>query len=263
MSLDQDDRAHELMQAAYRLLVETTDEDVFQSVKETLRQYTAMSSEELVEEYAPHYSARFECDTMYTIYGSGDVIVSNHVVPSGDVPPLPRIGLQMRLLGAYDRFTWYGRGPHETYADRKLGGRIGVYSGTVDDQHVPYVVPQESGNKTDVRWAALTDESDEGLLIVGMPLLNVSAHRFTTQDLDKAKHSYELVRRDDVTLNLDYAHSGLGNASCGPGVLPRYEIEPRECRYSLRLRPFSMRESSPAELSKQVMACGQEDGCEN
>jgi hypothetical protein len=197
---------------------------------------------------APPCKTRFECDITYTVYGSGDVVIHTHMVSGGDLPPLPRVGLQMCLPGQYDNFTWYGRGPHETYADRKLGAEVGVYSGTVDEQYVPYITPQENGNKTDVRWVALTSESGVGLLVVGMPgehegsrLFNVSAHHFTTEDLAQARHTYELRRREDITLNLDDAQSGLGNASCGPGVLPHYLLEPREVRFSLRLRPFSQR----------------------
>ena len=165
----------------------------------------------------------------------------------------------MCLPGAFDNFTWYGRGPHETYIDRKQGAKVGVHSGTVDEQYVPYIVPQENGNKTDVRWAALTDERGLGLLVVAgaadvdQPWLNVSVHHYSAQDLTQATHTHKLERRDEVTLNLDYAQSGLGNASCGPGVLPQYKLEPREVRFSLRLKPFSTAESSPAELSKRVL----------
>ena len=196
---------------------------------------------------------RFECHITYDVYGSGDVVIQAHVVPGGDLPPLPRIGLQMCLPGRYNALTWYGRGPHETYADRKLGAKVGLYSGTVDEQYVPYITPQENGNKTDVRWAALADEGGVGLLAVGMPWLNVSAHHFTTEDLTQATHTYELERRDEITLNLDYAQSGLGNESCGPGVLPQYLLQPHEVRFSLRLRPFSEQATSPAELSKQII----------
>jgi hypothetical protein len=210
-------------------------------------------SRELKQSFMPHDSARFECNYAYTIYGSGDVILDLHVVPNGNLPPLPRVGLQMCLPGQYEHFAWYGRGPHETYADRKLGAKVSVYGGTVDEQYVPYVVPQENGNKTDVRWVALTNEDGVGLLVVGMPLLNVSAHHFTPQDLTQATHTYELQRRDDITLNLDYAQSGLGNGSCGPGVLPQYLLEPNEIRFKLRLRPFSTRDDPPSALSKQII----------
>jgi len=202
---------------------------------------------------APDRVDGFDCAYTYTIYGSGDMIIDTHVLPSEKLPPLPRIGLQMLVPGGYERFTWYGRGPHETYSDRKEGALVGVYSGTVDEQYVPYIMPQENGNKTDVRWVALTNEDGIGLLAVGMPSLEVSAHHFTTEDLTQAKHTYELKRREDITLNLDYRQSGLGNASCGPGTLPQYLIEPKEVHYSLRLRPFSLKEASPMALSKYVI----------
>ncbi|MEE8391782.1 MAG: hypothetical protein V3S14_13440, partial [Anaerolineae bacterium] len=251
--LDRADRIPELLKAAYTSLVESPDTGIPAEVKEALTQFQNTSPEEFKRSLMPHDAARFECNYVYTIYGSGDVIVDTHVVPDGNLPPLPRIGLQMRLPGQYDNFTWYGRGPHETYADRKLGAKIGVYGGTVDEQYVPYVMPQENGNKTDVRWVALTNAAGIGLMAVGMPLLNVSAHHFTTQDLTQAIHTYELERRDSITLNLDYKQSGLGGASCGPGTLPQYLIEPREVRFSLRLRPISLQASSPLEVGKQVI----------
>jgi len=272
--LDRCDRIPELLKATHSFLTEASEAGIPEEAKQALAKYKNMSPKELKEAFAPHYTARFECDYTYTVYGSGDVVVETCVVPGGDLPPLPRIGLQMCLPGEYENFTWYGRGPHETYADRKLGAKVGVYSGTVDEQYVPYIMPQENGNKTDVRWVALTDDGGVGLLAMAppsvpptggkdprnppyeeerTPLLNVSAHHFTTQDLTEARHTYELERRDEITLNLDYAQSGLGNGSCGPGVLPQYLLEPHEYRYSLWLRPFSLRESSPAELSKQVI----------
>jgi beta-galactosidase/beta-glucuronidase len=206
---------------------------------------------------APDHTDGFACAYLYTIYGSGDMLLDVHVVPAGTLPPLPRVGVRMALPGGYERFTWYGRGPHETYADRKMGAQVGVYSGMVDGQYVPYIVPQENGNKTDVRWVSLTNESGIGLLVVGTaaegsrPLLEVSAHHFTAGDLAKARHTYELERREEITLNLDYRQSGLGGASCGPGTLPQYLIEPEEIHFSLRLRPFSQETALPMRWSKQ------------
>ncbi len=201
------------------------------------------------------------CRYTYTVFGSGDVALEQTVQLAQGLPPLPRVGVKLIVPGGYERFTWYGRGPHETYADRKLGASVGVYRGTVDGQYVPYVMPQEHGNKTDVRWAALTDERGAGLLVVGMfprqapgrRLFEVSAHHFTARDLADAKHTHELERRDDVTLNLDLAQSGLGSESCGPGVLPQYRLEAREYGYCLRLKPLSGHGSSPAELSRQTL----------
>ncbi len=241
-----ENRALELVQQVHDLLVEL-GEPVPDALKEVV------ASGQLEMQPQPKPPARFECNYVYTVYGSGDVVIDTHVVPEVEVPFLPRIGLQMTLPGRYEQFTWYGRGPHETYVDRKEGAQVGVYSGTVDEQYVPYIVPQENGNKTEVRWVALTNEEGVGLLASGERWLEVSAHHYTTEDLTQAKHTYELKRRDDITLNLDYAQSGLGSASCGPGRLEKYQLKPEEMRYSVRLRPFSATIDSPMALSKQVL----------
>jgi beta-galactosidase/evolved beta-galactosidase subunit alpha len=122
----------------------------------------------------------------------------------------------------------------------------------VDDLYVPYVYPQDNGNRTDVRWVSLTNTRGMGLLAV-MPDLNFSASRFTTNDLENAMHTCDLAPRDEITLNLDYRHHGLGSASCGPGVLPQYELHPEEFRFSIRLKPFSVDQISPMSLSKEVI----------
>jgi len=196
-------------------------------------------------------SEGFKCQYSYTVFGSGDIFVQIDVVPTVDLPPLPRIGLQLILPGELDTFTWYGRGPHENYCDRKEGAAVGVYSGSVDDQYVPYIMPQENGNKTDVRWVSLTNRKGVGLLAAGMPLMETSVHRYTTEDLTKAKHTFELNKREDIILNLDYKQSGLGGGSCGPDTLPKYLIKPQPVRFKVRLRPFSLKEISAMELSKQ------------
>ncbi len=207
----------------------------------------------------------FACAYTYTVYGSGDVVVDTHLAPIGyrgfgpvyepasaeNMPPLPRVGLTLSLPGVYDTFTWYGRGPFETYVDRKLGAAVGVYSGTVDEQYVPYITPQENGNKTEVRWVALTAASGVGLLAVGQPLLEVSAHHFTAQDLTVARHTHELVRREEITLNLDHRQSGLGGESCGPGTLPQYLIEAQEMSFRVRLRPLAGGGAEAMAASKQ------------
>ncbi len=202
---------------------------------------------------------RFACEIDYAIYGSGDVLITSRITPAGGLPPLPRLGLQMVLPAGYETFTWYGRGPHESYVDRKTGAPVGLYSGTVDDQYVPYVVPQENGNKTDVRWAALTNEERNGLFAAAvtrdgkMPAtLEVSVHHFRTEDLASARHTYELQRRDGITLNLDYGQTGLGGASCGPPTLSKYVMMPEPMAYTVMLRPFSLSEVSPRDLGRQM-----------
>ncbi|HOG46967.1 MAG TPA: glycoside hydrolase family 2 TIM barrel-domain containing protein [Anaerolineae bacterium] len=201
---------------------------------------------------APGCAAGVEATLAYIILGSGDVLVDVEVVPDGELPPLPRVGLQMVVPGRYNTFTWLGRGPHEAYPDRQEGARLGLYSGTVDAQYVPYIFPQENGAKAGVRWAALSSRAGEGLLVVGDEPLLVGALHYTTRDLELAAHTHELTRRRDITLNVDHRHCGLGSAACGPGPLARYLIMPEPMRFRLRLRPLA-RGDAPEVLARQAL----------
>jgi beta-galactosidase/beta-glucuronidase len=192
------------------------------------------------------------CTYRYTIYGSGDVTIGSRVIPSEELPELPRVGLQMCLPGDFDFMRWYGRGPHENYPDRKESALVGVYSGLVQEQYYPYIMPQDNGNKTDVRWVTLTNRHGIGLLAAGEELLNVSAHHYRPEDLDAARHTYELSRRDETILNLDYRQSGLGSNSCGPGPLPQYIIAPEEMSFTVRLRPFNAGAQSATALFQET-----------
>lgn len=193
----------------------------------------------------------FQCEYEYTIYGSGDVQIDVHGVPQGAMPEtLPRIGLQMTVPSAMENVSWFGRGPGESYADSKQAARISLYKAELDNLYTPYVYPQENGNRTDVTWVSLADTRGSGLLAIGTPTLNFSAHRFTTMDLEKARHTYELDPRDEITLNLDYRQNGLGSASCGPGVLPEYQLHPEEFNFTIRLRPVSADGISAISASK-------------
>jgi beta-galactosidase len=188
----------------------------------------------------------------YTILGSGDIIVEHSFVPGTPrLPELPRFGMQMTVPDGFDSMTWYGRGPHESYWDRKTGAAVGVYSGTVAEQFVDYSEPQENGNKTDVRWVSLTDSDGVGLLAVGAPLLSVSAHHYTTEDMEHAKYSHEIERRGFITLNLDLNQTGVGgDDSWGARPHDEYTLWPRPMSYSFRLRPISASDGPAAELAR-------------
>jgi beta-galactosidase len=174
--------------------------------------------------------------TDWKISGTGDIEMDSHFEPFGQLPLLPRIGVVMQIDPTFDRFRWYGRGPFENYSDRKQAAEMGVWSSTVNDQFVPYVRPQENGNKEEVLWLTLTDAKGKGLLVwcTAGEQFGASALHFTTTDLAAAKHNYELKPRPETILSLDAKQSGLGNGSCGPGVLERYAVPPKE--YRLRLR---------------------------
>jgi len=176
----------------------------------------------------------------YTIHRAGDIVVDVEFAPAKTkLPKLPRLGLQMVLPAGFDRITWLGPGPQETYCDRK-DARIGLYSGSVREQFCyDYVEPGESGNKVDVRWLALANGRGVGLLAVSLPLLSANALHHTTDDLQSAEHPFELPQRDFVVLSLDWKQQGVGgDNSWGDWPHEQYLIACQAQRYSFRLRPF-------------------------
>jgi len=196
-----------------------------------------------------------KCTTTYTIYGNGDVVIDSSVEPTGkNLPKMPRFGMQMAMPGEFSTMTWLGRGPHESYWDRKTGAAVGLYSGPVAEQIHLYVRPQETGNKTDVRWLTLTNKDGVGLLAVGMPVLSASAWPCTMQDLETARHIHELPQRDTVTVNLDYKQMGVGgDDSWGARTHPEYTLPAKAYSYRLRLRPYTPRMGDAAALARFVL----------
>jgi beta-galactosidase len=190
----------------------------------------------------------------YKVFGSGDIVVEHAFTPGeGELPELPRFGMQMVAPGGFETVTWYGRGPHESYWDRKAGARVGVYSGTVDEQFVDYSEPQENGNKTDVRWVSLTNAEGVGLLVVGEPLIAFSAHHYTTEDLETAKHSFEMEYRQDITFNIDMGQTGVGgDTSWGARTHDEYTLWPEPMSYSFRIRPLSPTDPPAMELARRL-----------
>jgi beta-galactosidase len=186
--------------------------------------------------------------TVWTIRPDGSVEMNADFQPFGKLPLLPRVGVVLCLDQAYNQLQWYGRGPWENYPDRKESADMGVWSGSVDGQYVPYVRPQENGNKEDVRWLALTDAGTagadvrsgyaSGLLVeaVDQPF-SFSALHFTAGDLASVRHNSELQPRREIILSLDAKQSGLGNSSCGPGVLEKYSVPPVDYKLHLRFSP--------------------------
>ena len=130
----------------------------------------------------------------------------------------------------------------------KNSARVGVYKGFVRDQYVPYIFPQENGNKSDTRWAALYDLRGMGFLALGKPVFNFSAHYFTPHDFEQARHTFDLVQREFITLNLDYALGGLGSNSCGPRPLEKYLLKAEKCFFSFKLMPFHWNSLSPMSI---------------
>jgi len=191
--------------------------------------------------------------TTYTVHEDGLVVVSIVYEPTKDLPELPRLGVQLAIPDSLRTMTWYGRGPHDSYDDRKTSADVDVYSGPVEAFCYAYVRPQENGNKTDVRWAAWTDEQGNGLVAIGEPLLNISAWPYTMQDLEEARHINELPDRDAITVNLDYRQMGIGGDdgwTWRAQPHPEYRLPSKRYAYSFRIRPYTPDLGSLAEVSR-------------
>ncbi|MEU1214540.1 glycoside hydrolase family 2 TIM barrel-domain containing protein [Streptomyces sp. NPDC005791] len=181
--------------------------------------------------------------TTYTVFGNGEIKVDNTLHPgAAGLPYIPEVGTVLFLPGRLKHLRYYGRGPHENYWDRNNGTDVGLHSDIVPEKRTPYLRPQENGNRTDVRWVALTDGSGRGLLASGEPLLEVNASHYTPEDLSAgARHDYQLDPRKDVVLRLNHRQMGVGgDDSWGAHTHDEYKLfSDKDYSYTYRLRPLS------------------------
>ena len=198
--------------------------------------------------------------TTWAVYGSGDVVIGQRFVP-GDtlVPELPRLGMRFTMPAGFDRVAWFGRGPQESYWDRKTGAAVGLYRAAVADLYYPYERPQETGTRADVRWMAVQNAAGTGLLAVGQPLLEASALDVVQEDLDEGqvkvnRHAYMVPRRPFTEVRLDWHQMGVGgDDSWGAQAHPQYRLPVRTYEWSLRLKPFARGDGSPFSLARAAL----------
>lgn len=150
------------------------------------------------------------CSISYSILGSGEIKITEELFPGEGLPEIPVVGVMLSMDKSFSNLSWYGKGPQENYWDRAVGAKLGIYNGKVSEQFVPYLKPQECGNKTEVRWAAVTNEEGIGLMIKGEPAFEFSALPFTPNELEAASHSYKLPDSNQAVLRIDYRQMGVG-----------------------------------------------------
>jgi len=203
--------------------------------------------------------------TRYLVNGRGEVKVTNAFQMTADeLPEIPRFGMDLVMPVAFDRLTWFGRGPHESYWDRKTSAFVDLYSGSVAEQYWPYIRPQENGNKEDVRWVAITDQNGRGIMFRGDPLIAFSAHHNLTGDFESPertdgrhrqgvkpvnRHTIDVKPRELTSVHVDYKQMGVGgDNSWGARTHPQYRLTEREYSYSFMMIPvtdFSVTEEEP------------------
>lgn len=188
----------------------------------------------------------------YEIYGNGDIYLNTKGHPKGNLPEfIPRLGYRMCLPADFKTVTWYGRGPGESYIDSKEANLIGLYTKKARDLFTSYVFPQENGNRTDVKFMTCAGDSGVGLLFSSEEAFNFSIHEYTLENLEKARHTFELEKSGFLNLYIDHRHHGLGSNSCGPAPLKCHSLAPEEFDFTIRIRPF------PSSLISPLSFCGE------
>ena len=192
---------------------------------------------------------RIDDDTERYDYANGSIFITSHWTtnsdgsidltqtyrPEGTLPDLARLGMELHLPQDFENLTWYGMGPGETFPDRLESVQMGLWKSTVSQQYTHYPKPQDGGSHQGTTMLQLLDRKGHGLCITSTEPFIFQALHFTPEELGSKKHDYELEATPNVILNLDCAQLGIGNSSCGPGVLKEFAIDP-SLNYTFHLK---------------------------
>jgi len=206
---------------------------------------TGVDADGLTHELARHRH-------VYRVSGDGNISVSNAIELADGVTDVARIGVVMQLRPNLEQVEYFGRGPQENYTDRNASARVGRFKTTVSDLYVPYILPQEHGCRTGVRWFALADKST-GVLLKAPKALQVTASHYTPDDLYAATHTCQLESRAETVLHVDLAQRGLGTQSCGPDTLEKYKLLDSAYSFDYDLALFDPRQDDPAIVARSRM----------
>lgn len=185
------------------------------------------------------------CTTQsFRVYADGTIVVNNDVMPSVTGVQLPKLGFRTEMPAGFEQMTWLGRGPMESYRDRKEAQFVGLYTDKVSNQWTHYVLPQENGNHEDVRWMGVTDSEGDGMLFIAPDNMATTVGHWRSEEMyvnadDRARHTNEAKFCDNTVVSLDAYNRALGNASCGPDVLSKYKITSERCQFRFILKPVS------------------------
>ena len=180
-------------------------------------------------------NAGFSVRTVWRVFADGSVQTEITGTPFGSqmTKTLPRIGVVFPMSSRMEQVRWYGRGFEENYRDRKFCAPVGIYAAPVSGLNTRYDVPQECGNREEIRWLTLEDR----LAVVGRELFSFSYHDFSLENLTRARHRNELEKAPVNYLYIDYMTRGLGSLSCGPDPEEEHELRPHTFRFSFVLAP--------------------------
>lgn len=207
-------------------------------------------NDQQVEIHTEHYLDDVESRYLstYIVHSTGQVDVDHwfYAAPHKFQSALPRIGNLMQIPQEFDQVTWFGRGPHENYWDRKTSALVDRYNMSVDELYFPYVRPQENGYRSDVREVSFTNQQGKGIQITGLPLIGFGAQFYDVHDYEqfekKGLHTHELPKKEHIFVNIDYKQRGIaGTDSWGSSPLFQYTLPWRDYRYGFSIKPIFTR----------------------
>lgn len=211
-------------------------------------------------EYKGAHGVSFATQMEYQVMADGTVAVSSLIIPWQNGEVMPRIGYTFNMPEGYENYAWYGRGPGDNYRDRKEWCFPGLYHSTVSEQWTGFVMPQENGNKEEVRFIALTDNDGRGLMVVAPQLMSATVGHWHAEDIyvdagNRKRHPYEVPMVKENVVCIDAAQRALGNASCGPDVLEKYELRTAPMAMSFLIMPIDG-QLSDAKLAERGNTAG-------
>lgn len=173
----------------------------------------------------------------WTVDGAGEIKLSLDVEVREGLVYLPRFGLQLTMPEHTEEVEYFGFGPHESYVDKRISAKRGRYLTTVDEMYYPYIMPQENGSRYGTEWAIVTNELGMGLRFEGGKPFSLNASHYTPEDLTAAAHEYELKKRKETIVHIDFEMSGVGSNSCGPELAQKYRADDKRIQCELSVLP--------------------------
>ena len=208
----------------------------------------------------------FDVTLSFIVCIDGTIMVNSMIRPASPGAIIPKLGFRLEMPKEMEKLSWFGRGPWDSYVDRKEACFPAIYNSTVTDQYEEYILPQEHGTKQEVRWMSLSNGEGQGLLFVAPDQMAASAVHFRPEDNytnsnNRKKHTYEFVRCANSVVNLDAVTRGLGNNSCGPDVLDQYELKSANTAFRFMIIPLKAGVKA-AEAARIDMPVCQPVSCE-
>ena len=210
--------------------------------------------------YTGQNGTKFDVHLSFIVCVDGAIMVNSFIRPSNTGSILPKMGFRLEMPAQMEQLEWFGRGPWDSYRDRKEACLPAIYKSTVTNQQEDYILPQEHGTKQEVRWMALTNSEGSGLLFSAPDQMAASAVHFRPEDNytdrnNRSKHTYQFKTCTTAVVSLDAVTRGLGNASCGPDVMEKYELKAANTAFRFIIIPLTSEVKAADEARADMPVC--------